>query len=342
MALKILTVLAGASVGGAETFFVSLTTALARAGLDVRSVLKPNPPREEALRDAGIGYDTAPFGSILDFSTKPVLRRAAGAFSADIVLAFAGRAASFVPRGNYAAIGRLGGYYNLKNFAACDYLVCNAPDLVRHCVAGGWPESKVFLIPNFPSVPDAPAIDRSVLATPKDAPLAVALGRLHRNKGLDVLLRAAAAIPELYVWIAGEGPERGALEKLAQDFGISERVRFLGWRDDRAALYKAADVCVYPSREEPFGNVVVEAWSCGVPIVSTASTGPAWLVRDGEDAILTPVDDAAKLAEAIRSVVASKVLAARLAAAGKRRVAEEFSENAIVTRYIELFEKVRR
>ncbi len=221
------------------------------------------------------------------------MRRAAGAFSADIVLAFAGRAASFIPRGNYAAIGRLGGYYNLKNFAACDYLVCNAPDLVRYVVAGGWDESKVFLIPNFPSVPDGPALDRATLGTPKDAPLAVALGRLHRNKGLDVLLRAVALVPELVVWIAGEGPERDALEKLARDFDVSERVKFLGWRNDRAGLYKAADVCVYPSREEPFGNVVVEAWLCGVPIVTTASTGPAWLARNGEDAILTPIDDAA-------------------------------------------------
>src|SRR5258707_897951 len=107
MALKILTVLAGASVGGAETFFLSLPVAFARAGLDVRSVLKPNLLREQALTRAGIGYDTAPFGSILDFASKPVLRKAADAFSADIVLAFAGRAASFVPRGDYAVIGRL-------------------------------------------------------------------------------------------------------------------------------------------------------------------------------------------------------------------------------------------
>jgi glycosyltransferase involved in cell wall biosynthesis len=165
---------------------------------------------------------------------------------------------------------------------------------------------------------------------------------LHPNKGLDVLIRAAVLIPELFVWIAGEGPERNALEQLTRDQGIAARVKFLGWRNDRASLYKAADVCVYPSREEPFGNVVVEAWSCGVPIVTTASTGPAWLARDGEDALITPVDNVTALAEAIRRVMVSKPLGARLAAAGKRRVAEDFSENAIVKRYIDLFEKVRR
>jgi len=341
MPLKILTVMAGASVGGAETFFVSLTLALSRAGLDVRVVLKPNAMRERALRDGGIACETAPFRTPVDLTTGRILRQTAEAFRPDIALAFAGRAASFMPRGVPVLIGRLGGYYNLKNFKPCDYLVCNAPDLVRYVTQGGWPPAKVFLIPNFPAVPDAPPIDRATFATPKDAPLAVALGRLHPNKGLDVLIRAAALIPELYVWIAGEGPERESLESLARDLGLGARVKFLGWREDRAALYRAADLCVYPSREEPFGNVVIEAWSCGVPIVTTASTGPAWLVRKDEDAVLTPVDDVDGFAAGIRKVLSSKPLAERLAAAGRRRVSEEFSESAIVRRYIDLFEKVQ-
>jgi glycosyltransferase involved in cell wall biosynthesis len=244
-------------------------------------------------------------------------------------------------RGNPVLIGRLGGYYNLKNFQACDYLVCNAPDLVRYVTEGGWPSSKVFLIPNFAAVPDAPPIDRAEFGTPSEAPLAVALGRLHPNKGLDVLIRAAALIPELFVWIAGEGPERERLQNLSRELGVAGRVKFLGWREDRAALYRASNLCVYPSREEPFGNVVIEAWSCGTPIVTTASTGPAWLVRKDGDAILTPVDDVEALAAGIRSLLSSKALAERLVAAGRRRVSEEFSETAIVRRYIDLFEKVR-
>jgi glycosyltransferase involved in cell wall biosynthesis len=333
--------MAGASVGGAETFFVTLTLALSRAGLDVRSVLKPNAMRERALRGGGVAYETASFRSPIDFTTARRLRVVSQSFHPDIALAFAGRAASFMPRGVSVLIGRLGGYYNLKNFQACDYLICNAPDLVRYVTEGGWPASKVFLIPNFASVPDAPPLDRAQFGTPKEAPLALALGRLHRGKGLDVLIRASALIPNLFVWIAGEGPERTKLENLARRLGIASRVKFLGWREDRAALYRAANLCVYPSRVEPFGNVVVEAWSCGVPIVTTASTGPAWLVRKDEDAILTPVDDVEALAAGMRKLLSSKPLAERLVAAGWRRVSEEFSESVIVRRYIDLFEKVQ-
>jgi glycosyltransferase involved in cell wall biosynthesis len=340
MTLKVLTVLAGASVGGAETFFVSLTSALARAGLDVRSVLKENQDREAALAGHGIMYSTAPFKTFLDFSTSSTLRRVAAEFRPDVVLALAGRAASFLPHGPHVRIGRLGGYYNLKNFRRCDHLVCNAPDLVRYVTEGGWAKERVSLIPNFPALADGPKLDRAAFDTPYDAPLALALGRLHRAKGLDILIRAAAAIPDLRVWIAGDGPERENLLRLTQDLGLADRVKFLGWRNDRASLFKTADLCVYPSREEPFGNVVVEAWACGTPLVTTASTGPRWLVRNGKDALMTPVDDVEALAAGIRRLLAAPDLRASLAAAGHRRIAEEFSEPAIVARYIDLFERV--
>ncbi len=281
-----------------------------------------------------------PFGSVFDFTTAAKLKRIGQEFKPDVVLPFAGRAASFTRKGDYVLVGRLGGYYNLANFRHCDYLVCNAPDLVRHVVEGGWPQSHVVLIPNFPSVPDAPIVERGEFDTPEDAPLALALGRLHGAKGIDVLIRAAVLVPQLYVWIAGEGPERAKLENLAAQLGLNSRVKFLGWRNDRAGLFKAADLCVYPSREEPFGNVVVEAWSCGVPLVTTASIGPKWLVKDGEDAILTPVDDVTAFASGIWKVLSTPGLQGKLAVAGRKRVAAEFSESAIIARYIQFFRQV--
>lgn len=332
-----MTVLAGAPVGGAETFFVTLSGALAQNGHPVCSVLKPNRLRQTALEEEGIGYVTAPFASPFDWTTSRVLRRAAEKFRPEIILAFAGRAAKAVPQGSYKIIGRLGGYYNLTNFRRCDHLVCNSPDVLRHVVAQGWPESRASLIPNFASVPAAPPVKRFHFDTPDSAPLALALGRLHPNKGLDVLIRAAVRIPQLYVWIAGEGDERRKLENLADGLNIANRVKFLGWRNDRGALYRAADICVYPSREEPFGNIVVEAWSSGIPLVTTRTPGPAWLARDHEDALLVPADDVAGLAQAMEELLVSPALRERLIVAGKRRIAAEFSRAAIIGRYSELF-----
>lgn len=336
-----MTVLGAGKLGGAEAFFASLTIALARAGQDVHAVLRPSPVHERQLAEAGIAFDTASFRKWPGFPTRRRIARVARDFGPDVVLAFAGRASCLTPTGAYVFLGRLGGYYNLKNFRHCDALVCNTPDLVRYCLGGGWSGDRVFFIPNFPFLEDGPAVERAAHDTPADAPLALALGRLHRNKGLDVLVRAVAKVPGLYVWIAGEGDERERLETLANEMGVAERVKFLGWRTDRAGLYKAADLCVFPSRIEPMGNVVVEAWAYGVPLVAAASTGPAWLVRSERDGLLTPVDDPDAFAAAVSRVLADPALATAMVKNGRRRVEEEFSQAAIVRRYLDLFATLR-
>jgi glycosyltransferase involved in cell wall biosynthesis len=341
MSLKLLTAMGGSKVGGAEAFFVTLNRALQARGVAVHAVLRDNPIQIADFVQARIPYDTVKFGGPADLWTTGRLRKIATAFRPDVVLTFAGRASSFMPRGEYTLIGRLGGYYGLKYFKRCDYLICNAPDLVRHVVEGGWPRARVFHIPNFPRIDEAPPVSRASLNTPKGVPVALALGRLHPNKALDVLVTAAASISDLWVWIAGEGKERSNLENLARDLGVSERVKFLGWRTDKAALFKAANLCVFPSREEPFGNVVIEAWAYGTPLVTTDSTGPAWLVRNGEDAIVTPVDDVEALADGIRSLISDSELATKLVENGKRRISEAFSEEAIVGQYLDLFDRLR-
>jgi glycosyltransferase involved in cell wall biosynthesis len=114
-------------------------------------------------------------------------------------------------------------------------------------------------------------------------------------------------------------------------------VRFLGWRTDASALYRTADLCVFPSRYEPLGNVVIQAWAHGLPVVAAASTGPAALIRDGEDGRLVPVDDPAALAGAVRALLDDPAGRAGLAQAGLARVAGEFSQAAVVARWGELF-----
>jgi glycosyltransferase involved in cell wall biosynthesis len=331
----------GSQVGGAEAFFVTLNRAFKARGVVVHSVLRDSPVHTRDLAQAGIPYDITKFGGPLDLWTKGRLRKITDKFRPDVVLTFAGRASSYMPRGDYALIGRLGGYYSLKYFKRCDALICNAPDLVRYVVEGGWAGDRVFHIPNFPRVEEATPIDRASLDTPEDAPLALALGRLHPNKALDVLIKAAAIVPNLWVWIAGEGEERQKLENLSRDLGVSDRVRFLGWRTDKAALFDAADLCVYPSRKEPFGNVVVEAWGHGTPLVTTNSTGPSWLVRNGQDGIVTPIDDVDALAKGIVTVLSNRELAAKLVKNGRQRISDEFSEEAIVSQYLDLMEKLR-
>ncbi len=227
------------------------------------------------------------------------------------------RATRLCPCGDFVHVARLGGYYDLKYYRRCDHLIGNTRAIVDYATSKGWPRERIVYLPNF--VPDAAAAAGSI-ARGERAPLALALGRLHPNKGFDLLLEALAATREVTLWIAGDGPLRPRLERVANRLGISGRVRFLGWREDVPRLLAAADLLVCPSLHEPLGNVVIEAWSAGLPVVATASDGPAGLIQDGESGILVPLPGSRgggpqALADAIERVCADPALRARL---GKR------------------------
>ena len=98
---------------------------------------------------------------------------------------------------------------------------------------------------------------------------------------LPLILDAAARLPDLFVWIAGEGPLEAELKAQCTRLGLDQRVRFLGWRNDRGALLAACDVVAFPSRYEPFGTVTVDACAASRPLVAADAVGPAAYVKDG-------------------------------------------------------------
>ena len=142
-------------------------------------------------------------------------------------------------------------------------------------------------------------------------------------------------------------PLRPQLEQLAVNLGIAERVQFLGWREDVPALLADADLLVCPSLHEPLGNVVIEAWSAGLPVVATASDGPAGLIEDDESGMLVPLPGQpgggpAALAGAIERLCRDAALRTRLGQAGRRAYEAEFTEAAIVGRYRSFFDRLIR
>lgn len=338
--LRVMQVIAGGREGGAETFFVSLALALHRAGLDQLVVMRHNLARSVALTTGGLAPIELPFKRWIDFTTPTMLRRQAKIYRPDIVLTWMNRASGMFPKGDFLRLARLGGFYDLKHYRRCDHLLCITPAIVEHVVAQGWPRERAHYMVNFAQIGDRPPVPRAALQTPEDAPLILALGRLHEAKAFDVLLRALTIETRPFLWLAGDGPLHGELKALAEHLGLGDRVRFLGWRDDRDGLFGAADICVFPSRYEPHGTVTMEAWGHRRPLVAAAAAGPAAYVHDGEDGLLVPIDDPGALAAGIARVIDAPDLAARLVEAGWRRYQAEFTEDACVRRYLDLFQRL--
>ncbi len=342
--MRVLHAMAGAPQGGAETFFARLVVALRKTAIDQRVVVRPHPRLMSALNAAGVGATAARFGKWADLGTASVLKRQVAQFEPDVLLTWMNRATRACPRHRFGRrfvhVGTPRGYFDIKYYRHCDHILCSTPDIVEHFVGQGWPSDRADHIPNFaPDVP-APAVSRAELDTPEGVPLLLALGRLHRNKAFDVLLAALAALPDHWLWLAGSGPLEAQLKAEAARLEVSNRVRFLGWRDDTPALFAAADMFVCSSRHEPFGNIVIEAWAQRVPIVAAASSGPSLLIESGVTGLLCPVDDAPALAAAIGRLAGEPDLAARLVAAGRAAYEGSYTEEKVVARYLALFERV--
>lgn len=327
-------IMAGARHGGAETFFVRLCAALAGAGEEVLAVIRRDRARARLLRAAGLAPLQFGFGGPLDLLTRLRLGHALTRHAPRVAMAWMNRAARFTPPGPWVRVGRLGGYYDLRYYAGFDHLVGNTLGIVDWVARQGWPRGRVHHLPNFaPDLAGAPPADRAALGITPDPFLVLAMGRLHPNKGLDVLIEAAALLPGIAVAIAGEGEQREALGGLAHRRGVEGRVRFLGWREDQAALLAACDLFVCPSRHEPLGNVVLEAWSAARPVVAAASVGPSELIEHGVTGLLVPVEDARALADAIAALREDTIRARALAEAGRRVFLREHAEAPVLARW---------
>jgi hypothetical protein len=263
----------------------------------------------------------------------------------DIVQTWMSRAAGKLPKKpdigkKIAYIGRLGGYYNIaKYYKRCDFFVGVTPDLCQHIKESGIADSRVKQINNFAETEkDAAPVDRASLNTPNKAFVFITLARLHKAKAIDTLLKSFTHLPpECYLWVAGSGPDEEALKKLCHDLGLESRVRFLGWRIDRAALLAASDAVVFPSRYEPFGSTFVQAWVAQRPLVTTASQGPKQYVIDRQDALLVEIDNVEMLSNAMKEIYEDKELQRQLVKNGYQRYRNEFEKVTITRRYIDFY-----
>jgi glycosyltransferase involved in cell wall biosynthesis len=229
----------------------------------------------------------------------------------------------------------------------CARLVAVSDATRRSFEEQGFPAARLETVYNGIALDGSavPTTLRRDLGIPGDAVVVAHVGRLAAVKGQRELIEALAATPDVHAVLVGEdietdGAFRRELEAEAERIGVADRVFFAGYRPQAAAELAEVDALVLPSRIEGLPIVVLEAMARGKPVVATPVGGTPELVVDAETGVL--VEDIAGLAAALRWLAGNPGEARRMGEAGRRRVEEHFSEDAMTRRVLGLYDDAVR
>ncbi|WP_147818770.1 glycosyltransferase family 4 protein [Salidesulfovibrio onnuriiensis] len=355
---KIVLVISSLSMGGAESVLAWLAAGLHGQGLRVTVLtlddgsVPPFYPLPEAvaLRPLGLaGRSPNIVGALLsNWKRIRALRSAIVSESPDVVVSFmeqtnvltllaAGRKYPVVVSERVHpmhSVGRLWDWLRRRTYGRAAALVVQTESIGREY---GWlRRAFVSVIPNAALAPQPGEPSVRI-----ERPAIVAMGRLHAQKGFDLLLRAFAGLadeyPEWSVVVFGEGRERGLLEALARELGVQGRVSFPGRTSTPHADLSQGDVFVLSSRFEGFPNVLAEAMAAGLPcIAADCPGGPADLITDGKDGLLVRANDVNDLRGALGVLLGDRALRERLASSG-RMITERFREEKVLELWIQCF-----
>lgn len=328
--------------GGAERFFVRLSGALAGHGVKQVAFVRPGRPwREDLARHCDVREVRFSRSHIKRHLIRWHIARQIRAFGATTTLGWMSPASKWMPKpgAEMKTFLRLGDFPDtFRTYGNVERLIGNTPEIIRQAGEMGWPQDRAHMISNFvaPMSADIAPARRTDHNTPEDATVVIALGRFVDRKRFDLVIRAIGTLFGVHVWLIGDGPLKPDLEALAATLSVSDRVHFLGWQRDPAPFLKAANILACPSDDEPLGNVVLEGWNTGLPVVATASQGPSWLIEDGKTGLLSPCGDPDELAASIKRIVDGPALRETLVAAGHAQMCDRFSEDAVSQAYMDL------
>lgn len=264
-------------------------------------------------------------------------------FHANVLMAKALRADSKIPLIHTAHVieGRhrpLRPWFERRAVRRAARVVCVSKAVADHLHGCGWPGEKLVIVPN--GIDTARYLGVREVGETSD-PLVVGIGRLHEQKGFDLLLQAfarvAAVMPEARLQIAGVGAQADSLAGLAGKLGIADRLSWLGFRSDIPAVMASARVVAFPSRYEGFGLVLAEAGAAARPVVAFDLPTTREIVEDEVTGRIVPLGDLDAFAQALSELLRDPELARRQGQAARARVQGDFDEQRMLRAYAELY-----
>ena len=225
---------------------------------------------------------------------------------------------------------------------ASTFIAVSRDDQRKMVEVEGIPVQRTTFVPNGIPTPPAPTGKdvRTELGIPPEVRLIGSVGFLRPQKAFDVLVRAAAQLPESRVLIVGDGEDREALEALIGELGLADRVMLLGRRLDVPDILAALDVAVCCSDFEGSPLSIMEYMASSLPVVATRVGGVPDLIDDGVEGLLVPPRDPAALAVAVARLLGDPGEARAMGGRGRERREREFDIDVMVRRLEDLYREL--
>lgn len=354
-------------LSGAEGHLIALAAGLHAEGIESRWIVlvdRKQPPTAlfEAAQARGIPFDIVPIAHDLDLTVLPKVASLLKMARAQIVHThmihgdlYGTLAARLVgipivqSRHNddrFRRVWILRGLMNLLSSQARAVVAISESLAAFTRDVEGVPASKITRI--YYGIDPAELISRAKAGTLRAelgldtrTPLVAAVGRLTAQKGFQFLIEAFARVlksqPDARLVIAGDGELRSALEAQADALGISQAIRFLGWRNDVPSLMADMDVLAVPSLWEGFGLVTLEAMASSKPIIAGRVSALPEIVVHGETGLLVPPGDSAALADALTLLLNDADRARKMGERGRARLDKEFTVDRMARQHTEVY-----
>jgi glycosyltransferase involved in cell wall biosynthesis len=355
--MKIVNIILTSQNGGAEQAFLDYSNALKNLGHEVVAILKDDAPYVDQVEKLGIKVEKIKnrFG-YHDFFAVRNIKKILEETHADLVISHMGRATVLTRKAVKKIHGKkvfqmaVNHSGNVKRSIGADIVLSVNQRIFFDTVKAGQKEHASFVIPNAIDLSDA--LEAAPIASLKDKQKIVigTIGRLDRTKGFDLVIKALKKLEKIsdknfVLKIAGAGYFEPVLRDLVKELKLEEKVEFLGWITNKKEFFDSIDIFCIPSKNEPFGIVILEAMKFAKPIISTDADGPKEILVNEKDALIVALNPSENVEERISDAVIHMTnepeLMNEMVQSASKKLRDKYSYKALENRLGEIVGKIR-
>ncbi len=331
--MRVINAMFGRKRGVIEQTFLNYCNALSDLGCELVVLTYQDAPTHEEMPQNAILKTITNFGQwdpVASWKLKKIIRE----LEPDIIIAHGNRASTLLSK-SITDVPVVSVCYNYNAKALADYknVIAVTEDVRKTMIKKGLDENIIHTVPNLVNI-SSTSQKKKLFAG--EVPVIGTIGKFISKRGLKFFLRSLAILKNRGIAfkaiLAGDGPERESLIEMAASLNISSMVEFPGDIQDRDQFFSSIDIFCLPSLQEPFGVVVLEAFTHAVAVVTTDTEGPIEIVKPYIDSIVVDAGEDYPLADAFEKLIRNPQFAERIAEAGYNKVSDSYNVTTIANK----------